>query len=56
MEDKTYTVYLHINPKNKKVYVGIANQNVYKRWKNGHGYTKCKKFYNAIIKYGWKQL
>lgn len=47
MEDKTYTVYLHINPKNKKVYVGITNQNVYKRWKNGHGYTKCKKFYNT---------
>lgn len=33
MEDKTHTVYLHINPKNKKVYVGITNQNVYKRWK-----------------------
>lgn len=49
MEDKTYTVYLHINPKNKKVYVGITNQNVYKRWKNGHGYTKCKKFYNANL-------
>lgn len=29
MEDKTYTVYLHINPKNKKVYVGITNQNVW---------------------------
>lgn len=56
MEDKTYTVYLHINPKNKKVYVGITNQNVYKRWKNGHGYTKCKKFYNAIIKYGWNNF
>lgn len=40
MEDRTYTVYLHINPKNKRVYVGITNQNVYKRWKNGHGYTK----------------
>ena len=53
MEDKTHTVYLHINPKNKKVYAGITNQNVYKRWKNGHGYTKCKKFYNAIVKYGW---
>ena len=53
MEDKTYIVYLHVNPKNKKVYVGITNQNVCKRWKNGHGYTKCKKFYNAILKYGW---
>lgn len=53
MEDKAYIVYLHINPKNKKVYVGITNQDVYRRWKNGHGYTKCKKFYNAIIKYGW---
>ena len=53
MEDKMYIVYLHVNPKNKKVYVGITDQNVYKRWKNGHGYTKCKKFYNAIVKYGW---
>ena len=56
MEDKTYIVYLHINPENKKVYVGITNQNVYKRWKNEHGYTKCKKFYNAIIKYGWSNF
>jgi hypothetical protein len=46
MEDKTYIVYLHVNPKNKKVYVGITN----------HGYTKCKKFYNAIIKYGWNNF
>lgn len=53
MEDKAYIVYLHINPKNKKVYVGITNQDVYRRWKNGHGYTKYKKFYNAIMKYGW---
>lgn len=56
MEDKTYVVYLHVNPKNKKVYVGITNQDVYKRWKNGHGYTKCKKFYNAILKYGWNNF
>lgn len=32
MEDKAYIVYLHINPKNKKVY-SITNQDVYRRWK-----------------------
>lgn len=53
MRKRDYTVYLHINPKNGKVYVGITNQNVHKRWKNRHGYVKCKKFYNAILKYGW---
>lgn len=56
MEERDYTVYLHINPKNGKVYVGITNQNAHKRWKNGHGYVKCKKFYNAILKYGWNNF
>lgn len=56
MEERAYVVYLHINPKNKKVYVGITNQDVHKRWKNGRGYTKCKKFYNAILKYGWNNF
>ena len=56
MEERAYVVYLHINLKNKKVYVGITNQDVHKRWKNGHGYTKCKKFYNAVLKYGWSNF
>ena len=56
MGNKECIVYLHINPKNKKVYVGITNQDIHKRWKNGYGYTKCKKFYNAIIKYGWNNF
>lgn len=56
MGNREYIVYLHVNPKNKRVYVGITNQGIHKRWKNGHGYTKCKKFYNAIIKYGWNNF
>lgn len=44
MEDKTYIVYLHINPENKKVYVGITNQNVYKRWKMGMDILSVKSF------------
>lgn len=47
-----YIVYLHINKKNNKVYVGITKHlNPELRWKNGKGYTKCVKFYRAIIKY-----
>lgn len=49
-----YLVYLHINKLNNKVYVGITKQSKPElRWRNGYGYTKCLKFYNAIQKYGW---
>lgn len=49
-----YTVYLHINKNNNKVYVGITKHlSPELRWKNGKGYTKCIKFYKAIAKYGW---
>ena len=44
MGDKTYIIYLHINPKNKKVCVGITNQNVYKRWKMGMDILSAKSF------------
>lgn len=53
MIDKSYIVYLHINKLNQHTYVGITKQDVKRRWKNGYGYDKCLKFYNAILKYGW---
>ena len=53
MIDKSYIVYLHINKFNQHTYVGITKQDVKRRWKNGYGYDKCLKFYNAILKYGW---
>lgn len=51
--ENNYTVYMHKNKINGKVYVGITYQKVKYRWrKNGLGYKK-QKFYNAIQKYGW---
>jgi len=48
-----YTVYIHIFP-NKKVYVGITMQTVYKRWKNR--YSNSPFMNNAIQKYGWENI
>lgn len=48
-----YTIYMHKNKSNGKVYVGQTIQNPKDRWKNGVGYKTCTKFYNAIQKYGW---
>ena len=48
-----YTVYCHINKINGKTYVGITSLAPELRWKNGKGYKNCRKFYNAILKYGW---
>lgn len=51
-ENRTWTVYEHISPSNK-VYIGITNQAVKNRWKNGMGYLECSYFFGAIVKYGW---
>ena len=55
MGNSKYIVYLHINKVNNYVYVGITKHttNPNNRWKNGKGYTKSTKFYNAILKYRW---
>ena len=51
----SYTVYMHIFP-NNKVYIGITSIGVKNRWRNnGIGYKK-QFVYNAIKKYGWKNI
>lgn len=51
-----YVLYAHINKLNGKKYVGITAQNPETRWRNGIGYIKSPRFYNAILKYGWEQF
>ena len=49
-----YTVYIHKNKINQKVYVGLTKQTPQERWRsNGEGYKSQSKFWNAIQKYGW---
>lgn len=52
MNDKTYKVYIHISPSNKR-YVGITSQPIEKRWRKGQGYFRNPHFTRAIDKYGW---
>lgn len=52
--EKDYSLYIHTNKTNNKVYIGITCQNpVSNRWKNGAGYKNNPLFWNAIKKYGW---
>ena len=48
-----YTIYIHKNKINGKVYIGQTSQRPEKRWDNGRGYETSSKFYKAIQKYGW---
>ena len=54
-EPKKYCVYKHICP-NGKIYIGQTCQNPKRRWRDGLGYIQCPYFYNAIKKYGWKNI
>lgn len=55
MENKKYTVYMHICPNNKK-YIGITKQKPEDRWINGKGYKDNNYFYKAINKYNWNNI
>ena len=48
-----YSVYIHKNKINGKVYVGLTKQKPENRWRFGMGYKTQPKFFRAILKYGW---
>ena len=51
--NKNYTIYMHKNKINGKMYIGQTCQKVEYRWENGTKYDQCPVFYRAIQKYGW---
>lgn len=52
-EERCYTVYMHVNKSNEKVYIGLTKMKPEHRWgKDGNGY-KGQFFGRAIKKYGW---
>lgn len=54
--EKKWSVYIHTNKTNNKVYIGITSWKPEDRWgHNGNRYYKAEQpvFYRAIQKYGW---
>lgn len=52
-----YSVYMHRNRINKKVYIGVTKQNTEKRFQNGYGYKYFnKEFWEDIQKFGWNNF
>lgn len=52
-----WTVYVHINKINGKMYVGITSKELKHRFRsNGLGYKSCSHFWHAIQKYGWNNF
>ena len=53
---ENYKVYMHRFP-NGKVYIGITSRKrACERWNGGHGYKHQALMWNAIQKYGWKNI
>ena len=61
MKERKYTVYMHTNKINNKVYVGITSGKAKQRWNGGRGYLNKNKngnyhqplMANAVLKYDW---
>ena len=54
--DQLKTIYAHVFP-DKSVYVGSTNQEqLYKRFQYGSGYSNQPKVYEKIMQYGWKNI
>ena len=52
-----YTIYMHRNKINGKIYIGQTCQKPSYRWKrNGKGYETCEIMWKAIQKYGWNNF
>ena len=52
-----FSVYMHKNKINNKVYIGVTKQKPEKRFDNGYGYKYSnKEFWEDINKYGWNSF
>ena len=52
-----YSVYIHTNKNNGKVYIGqTCCEDLTRRWCGGHGYKANSHFYRAILKNGWNNF
>lgn len=52
-DDCCYKLYMHLNKRNGKVYIGQTKKSYLSRWDNGRGYGRSSRFAKAIKKYGW---
>jgi predicted XRE-type DNA-binding protein len=52
----TNVLYIHVNRLNKQCYVGITEQEAWKRWFCGLAYKNNRRFGAAIRKYEWAQF
>lgn len=52
-----YSVYMHKNKLNGKIYIGQTSRSLEERsGPNGLNYSECKRFYSAIKEYGWNNF